>query len=186
NSLTNGYNLSSSYTVGYGRINSSATLTWNRSRTKAFNLFTNNPNGIGNPAISGIPDTSNPSDSIPAPNIYVGTSKVNTNPFYYGIPSIGISTNAGGVSGLGDSTPSDRINQTISFTDYVSWIHKKHNFRAGMDFHRIHADSIGGTNVLGSFSFSGVVTQDPNLATCKLNTEPSNPNCVAIGSSFAD
>jgi hypothetical protein len=92
-----------------------------------------------------------------------------------------------GVSGLSDATPSDRINQTISFTDFVSWSHKKHNMRAGLDFHRIHADTIGGTNVLGSFTFSGFATEQPALQTCNPVTDPQK--CTEYGtsgSSFAD
>jgi len=37
--------------------------------------------------------------------------------------------------------------------------------RFGFDFHRIHADSIGGTNVLGSFQFTGYYTGLPTLRT---------------------
>ena len=50
-SLTNGYSFTSSYTVGYGRINSTASLGWNRSRSITTNYFTNGP---VNPAIDGI------------------------------------------------------------------------------------------------------------------------------------
>ena len=41
------------------------------------------------------------------------------------------------------------MNQTISFSDFVGWNHKKHNMRFGVDVRRVHADSIGGTNALG-------------------------------------
>ncbi len=142
--------------MGYGRINSSATLTWNRSRSKSFNFFTNGaPFTIDGVTYSNV----NPATLA---GIYVGNPTIYSNPFFFGVPSINISGVTGtGVSGIGDSTPSDRINQTISFTDFVSWSHKKHNFRAGLDFHRIHADSIGGTPALGSFTFSGFATENP-------------------------
>ncbi len=76
------------------------------------------------------------------------------------MPSVGLT----GFSGLGDTTPSDTINQTFTLSDFVSWSHKRHNMRYGLDFHRIHADSIGGTNVLGSFTFSGFATENPGAA----------------------
>jgi hypothetical protein len=176
---TDGYSLSSAYTVGYGRINSSATLSWSRSSSNTVNIFTN---GTVNPAIQA-------DNGIPAPGIYVGNSTIYSNPFYYGVPSIGMS-GVTGVAGLSDTTPSSSIAQTISFADFVSYTHKKHNMRFGLDFHRIHNDSIGGTNVLGSFTFSGFATQAAVPPTCVTNNNPisstnPNPTC-ANGSSVAD
>ncbi len=157
-SESDGYSFTSSYTVGYGRINSSATLGWNRSRSTSVELLHQCGVNIGlNPAVD-------PAGTPPgADSIYVGTPAIYSNQFYFGVPSVAIS---GGLQGLSDSTPSNTVNQTISFTDYVSWTHKKHNMRYGLDFHRIHADSIGGTNVLGSFTFSGFATENPALQTC--------------------
>ena len=174
--VSNGYSLSSAYTVGYGRINSTSTLSWSRSRGQTVNYFTNT--------------SSNPALQLGSGSgIEVGNSSIYGNRFYYGIPSISIS-GVTGVSGLNDTTPSDSINQTISFSQMVSYSHKKHNMRYGFDFHRIHNDSIGGTNVLGSFTFSGFVTQGPALTTCTPNNNPIsasnlNPECQN-GSSFAD
>jgi hypothetical protein len=173
-SVSNGYNFSSSYTVGYGRINSTSTLGWNRSRSQTVNYFTNGP--------------SNPALQLGS-GIEVGNSSIYGNPFYYGIPSISMS-GVTGVSGLSDTTPSDSINQTISFSEMISYSHKKHNMRYGFDFHRIHADSIGGTNVLGSFTFTGFVTQAATPPACTTNNNPisatnPNPTCEN-GSAIAD
>lgn len=137
---TNGYNFTSSYTVGYGRLNSTASLGWNRSVSTGSNYFTDGP---VNPAV--------------AAGIFVANPTIYGNPFYFGVPTVSLT----GLSGLSDTRPSNAINQTITFSDFVSWSHKRHNLRFGFDFHRIHADSIGGTNVLGAFTFSGAVTQDP-------------------------
>ena len=136
---TDGYNVSSSYTVGRGRLNSTATLTWNRSTADTTNQFTGS--------------TVNPAA---AAEILVGTPAIYNNPFYFGVPSIGIT---GGVASLSDTSPAQSVNQTISFTDFVSWSHLRHNMRFGMDFRRIHADSIGANGALGSFTFSGFATQ---------------------------
>ena len=174
-SATNGYSLSSAYTVGYGRINSSATLSWSRSSSNTINYFTNGPVDPALQLGSGIE---------------VGNPSIYGNPFYYGIPSISMS-GVTGVAGLGEtSNPSSAINQTISFSDFVSWSHKKHNMRYGLDFHRIHNDSIGGTNVLGQFTFSGFVTQAAAPPACTPNNNPispanPNPTCTN-GSSVAD
>jgi hypothetical protein len=163
-SLTNGYSLSSGYTVGYGRLNSTATLSWNRSRTLGSNYFTD---GTVNPALTA--------------GVQVGNPTIYSNPFYYGVPSINIT---GGIQSLGDTTPSNTVNQTVSFSDFVSWVHKRNNMRFGVDYHRIHADSIGGTNVLGGFTFSGFATENPAAQTC--NAATSNCNFAASGSSIAD
>ncbi len=89
----------SSYTVGYGRINSTATLGWNRSRSLTSNLFTN---GSVNPAVTA------------GSGIFVGNPQIYTNPFYFGVPSLS-ATGVTGISGLGESSnPGDTINQTIS------------------------------------------------------------------------
>ena len=165
----NNYSLSSSYTVGYGRINSTASLSWSRSHNLTSNYFTN---GSTNPALTA--------------GIKVGNSTIYSNPFYYGIPSINTSGSTG-VSGLGDTTPSNSINQTISFSDFVSWSHKKHNMRFGLDFHRIQNDSIGTGGVLGSFTFSGFATEQPALQTCNPVTDAQQcKEYAASGSAVAD
>ncbi len=145
NSESDGYNLSSQYTLSYGRLNSSTTLTWNRSRSTTSNYFTNT---AANPAL--------------AAGIHVGNPTIYSNPFYYGVPSVSLTS----FSGLGDSTPSNKVNQTISFSELIRWSHKKHNMNYGLDIRRIHADTIGGTNVLGSFQFSGFATENPAQAAC--------------------
>ena len=171
-SLTDGYSLSSAYTVGYGRVNQTATLSWNRSTSLATNYFTNNI-VAGNPAVQA--------------GILVGNSSIYSNPFYFGVPSISI---GGGYQGISDPTPSSGVNQTISFSDQFGYSHKRHNMRFGFDFHRIHADSIGGTNVLGSFQFTGYYTGLPTLPNCVTNqnpVSPTNPNpTCATGSAVAD
>jgi hypothetical protein len=156
---TQGYNLSTGYSIGYGRLNNNATLTWNRSHATAANNYTNT---AVNPAQTA--------------GINVGTPTIYENPFYFGVPGISLT----GYSGFNDARPRDAINQTISFSDFVAYRMRKHNLRVGFDYRRIHADSIGGTNVLGSFTFSGFSTQ------CV--TSPTNPcnSAAPSGSSIAD
>jgi hypothetical protein len=159
-----GYNLSTGYSLGYGRLNNNATLTWNRSHAMASNYFTNT--------------ATNPAQTA---GINIGTSAIYTNPLYFGVPGVGLT----GYNGFSDATPRDAINQTISFSDFVAYRMRKHNFRVGFDYRRIHADTIGGTNVMGSFTFSGFSTENPAARNCV----PSSTNLcsfAASGSSIAD
>ncbi len=167
-SETEGYSLSSMYTLSYGRLNNSATVLWSRSHSLGSNLFTNS---AANPAV--------------AAGVFVADPTVYNNPFYYGVPSVSIT---GGYQGLSDQTPSDSIRQTISFSDSLSYRFKKHNMRFGVDVRRLHSDSIGGNGVLGSFQFSGFATESKAQQACVPNQDPTNPTCTfgAEGSAVAD
>ena len=144
-SASEGYNVSAGYTIGYGRLTNNATVTWNRSHATTLNFFTN---GTLSPAADA--------------GVLVGNAAIAGNPFYYGVPSLTFS----GLTGLNETSPSDAINQTISITDFISWSHKKHNFRFGGDYRRVHADSLtapgnlqSGASPLGAFTFTGYATQ---------------------------
>jgi hypothetical protein len=163
-SVSNGYSFTSSYTVGYGRLNNTATVGWNRSRAETTNYFTG---GTANPAIGD--------------GVFVGNPTIYSNPFYYGVPSVNLA-GIGGLYDLSDTTPSNKVNQTVTISDQAGWSHKRHNMRYGIDFHRIHADTIGGTNVLGQFTFSGFSTESPSLKTQDCVTSVTQP----CGSPVAD
>ncbi len=143
-SVSDGYGVTAGYTIGYGRFTNNASINWNRTHSAARNYFTN----VAEPlAGSGI--------SIPKPVI-------GANPgIYFGLPNVSIAN----FNGLNEFTPSDAISQTISFSDFVSWSYKKHNMRYGLDVRRVHADSVGGTNVVGTYSFTGYATRDAKSAT---------------------
>jgi hypothetical protein len=133
NAVTAGYNAS------YGRLSNNASVNWNRNNAATRNYFT---------------DTAN-NPSATAGLVIPTQSGGFTDPrFYNGLASISISNFAQ----LSNTTPSQTINQTISFSDFVSYRHKKHNMRFGFDIRRVHADSIGGNNPLGSFTFTGFAT----------------------------
>jgi hypothetical protein len=156
-SESDGYGVSAGYTVGYGRLTNNASINWNRSHSMGRNYFTN---GISNPALDA--------------GVVVGNQTIASNPFYYGVPSLTFS----GFTGLNEARPNDAISQTISFSDFVSYSHKKHNMRFGVDIRRVHADSVGGTNVGGTFTFTGYATQGPNAAAVRTR--------AAGGAAFAD
>jgi trimeric autotransporter adhesin len=172
-----GYGVTAGYTVGYGRLTNNASINWNRSHVTTQNYFTNGPN---NPAVEA--------------GVLVGDPTIQTNPFYYGVPSLSFG-GATAFTGLSNGQPNNTINQTISFSDFVSYSHKKHNMRYGLDIRRVHADSIGGTpsnllgatpsTPLGAFSFTGYATQNP-AADCVSSTTVTCPVVPASGSGFAD
>jgi hypothetical protein len=174
---SDGYGVTAGYTVGYGRITNNASINWNRSHAMTENFFTN---GQSNPA----------SDA----GVLVGNSTIQSNPVYFGLPSLSFGGTTA-FTGLTNTAPSETINQTISFSDFVSYSHKKHNMRYGFDIRRVHADSIGGaqnnllgaapSTPLGAFSFAGYATENPAARNCVLS--PPTVTCpTAGGSSFAD
>jgi hypothetical protein len=139
---SDGSSVNVGYTVGYGRLSNNASVSWNRSNAQTRNYFTNTPN--------------DPSATVGL-NVPNQTGGFANPTFYNGLASVGISNFAT----LSNTTPSQTINQTISLSDFVAWRHKKHNMRLGLDIRRVHADSIGGNNPLGSYTFTGYATSNP-------------------------
>jgi trimeric autotransporter adhesin len=139
---SDGNALNAGYTVSYGRLSNNASVTWNRLNAETRNYFTNTANDPS--ATAG----------LTVPNNAGGFA----NPqFYNGLAGISITD----FTGLSNTSPSQLINQTISFSDFVSYRHKKHNMRYGLDVRRVHADSIGGNTPLGSYTFTGYATANP-------------------------
>lgn len=157
-SLTDGYNLGAGYSVGYGRLNNNASVVWNRSHSATTNLFTG---GAVDPG-AGL--------NIPKPATIVPG-------FYNGVPTIGLTN----FVGLNETLPADRVQQTISWGDQLRWNHKKHNLNLGFQVRHVENNVIGGTNVVGSYSFSGIFTQEPGAGT-----GTTSANSTPTGSSFAD
>jgi hypothetical protein len=137
-----GNGLNVGYTIGYGRLSNNASVSWNRLNTEVRNYFTDTGD---NPSASAGLNIPNNSGGFADPR------------FYNGLPTLTVS----GYQTLSNQTPSGMINQTISFSDFVSWRHSKHNLRFGFNVRRVHADSIGGNNPFGSFSFTGYATANP-------------------------
>jgi hypothetical protein len=146
-------------TISYGRLSNHATLSWNRLNSETRNYFTNTSNDPTMTAGLTIP---NQSGGFADPR------------FYNGLPSLNISNFAG----LSNTTPNELLNQTISFSDFVAYRHKKHNMRLGLDIRRVHADSIGGNDPLGQFTFSGYATESP--------ADKAAGTAATSGSGFAD
>jgi trimeric autotransporter adhesin len=158
-SATDGNSLTAGYTASYGRFSEHATLTWNRLNSQTRNYFTNTAN---DPTVTA---------GLTIPNESGGLAKPG---FYNGLPSLNITNFAG----LTNTTPNQLINQTISFSDFVAYRHKTHNLRLGLDVRRVHADSIGGNDPLGQFTFTGYATESP--------TDQAAGSAATSGSGFAD
>ncbi len=59
--------------------------------------------------------------------------------------------------------------------------------RFGFDIRRVHADTIGGTNVVGAFTFTGYATQNPlTTAKCTPSSTVTCPVVAPSGYGFAD
>lgn len=140
------------YTVSYHKITSIFNAGWNRSDGHTTNFFTNGSDIASQIGIFG-PDG----------------GPLNVSPINYGLPRIQLSD----LAGLNQQQPSFSLSQTISVSETLSWIRRKHNLRFGGDYRRVHHDLLAGSNATGSFVFSGLFTQDAS----------GNP---ATGSALAD
>ncbi|MGA2888410.1 MAG: TonB-dependent receptor [Terracidiphilus sp.] len=126
--------LQAGYTVGYHKVTDIFNVNWNRSVSQATNFFTNGTDVASTVGIAG-------TDSAPID---------------YGLPNVVLSN----IQGLNEQQPSFSLSQTISASEILSWIHGKHNLRFGGDYRRVHRDFLGGSNATGTFTFSGLFTED--------------------------
>ena len=156
--------LQAGYTVGYHRVTSIFNANWNRSNSQATNFFTNTADNI-------------------AYNSY-GISVPNDVPINYGLPNIQLSE----YSSFTQQQPNFSISQTISISEIVSWIHGKHNLRFGGDYRRVHRDFLAGSNATGSFTFSGLFTenssQDPRTGSPIADLLLGLPQSTSLNSSL--
>lgn len=150
-SQTYQYSLAAGYVVGYRRWTNNASLNFNRTNAQISNFFTGKTDVAAQAGIQGL----------------------GSDPFNYGVPSIVFSQ----FQGVSEQAPKFTLNQTIAFQDTVSWTGKKHNLRFGGDYRRIRLDAQGGTNVTGSFYFTGFATTKPG----SINTPGQT-----TGADFAD
>jgi hypothetical protein len=149
---SNSYSLQAGYTLGYKKFTNIFNANWNRSDTNVTNFFTNGTDIETQIGILG-----------------PGGDPLSSTPLNYGLPSVVLSD----ISGLNEQQPRVAVQQTISFSETLSWIHGKHNMRFGGDYRRVHNDFLSSSNATGSFTFTGLFTQD-------------NPTDTNTGSSFAD
>ena len=164
---SNGYAVGAGYQIGYGRLSNHASVTWNRSHGMETNYFTGT--GINPASQAGINEPAQ--QSLAQSGVRQG--------FYNGLPNLSFTN----FTSITNTVPSDTIGQTISFSDFVSYRHKKNNYRFGFDLRRVHQDQLGGNNPLGTFSFSGYATQS---AADQAATQSGSTVQATTGTGFAD
>ena len=165
--FSNGYSFNTGYSVGYGRLNNNFSINWNRAHSLTTNFFTNLPFDPATAAGVNIPSRQ---ASLISPD------------FYNGVPNIQITN----FTSLSEVQPKDLINQTVAYSDAVTYGHGKHNYRLGFDIRRVHADQIGGNNVEGTFVFSGLITESPAAQAATFNNLPQSTQQAPSGAGFAD
>jgi len=135
--FTDSNSVQAGYTLGYRKLTSIFNASWNRNDRHATNFFTN---GVDIATENGVlgPD---------------GTA-LNSSPLNYGLPNITLAQ----FTGLNEQQPSLLLQQTVSLSETMSWIHNKHNLRFGGDYRRVHRDLLGSSNATGSFYFTGFYT----------------------------
>lgn len=136
---TDSNSLQAGYTVGYHKVTSIFNVGWNRNNEQVSNFFTNGVDIATQIGVLG-------------PN----ANPLNSSALNYGLPNIQLSD----IAGLSEQQPSFALSQIISISETMSWIHGKHNLRFGGDYRRVHRDLLAGTNATGTFTFSGLFTED--------------------------
>jgi hypothetical protein len=139
NSASDANSAQAGYTVGYNKVTNILNASWNRSTSQTTNFFTNGADIATEIGILG-----------------PGGNALNASPLNYGVPNITL----GNLTGLNQLQPGFSLAQTISISETLSWIHGKHNLRFGGDYRRVHRDFLGGSNSTGTFTFSGLFTED--------------------------
>jgi len=125
-----GWNIPVSFSFSKWGITQQLQAGYNLNKSSTTNAYTNVTNVAGNAGITG----------------------VSTDPFDWGVPTLSFST----FSGLRDISASMRRTQTITVSDSMMKMHKRHNLRWGVDYKSEHLDSRSNSNARGSFVFTGL------------------------------
>jgi Carboxypeptidase regulatory-like domain/TonB dependent receptor-like, beta-barrel len=115
------------------RLVENTSVNWSRSRIQ---LLSDNSNGPVDIAAS------------------LGINGVSSVPIDYGIPQIGFTS----FSGLNDPIPSLARNQTLRFSDGLTWVHKAHSMQFGGEIRRMQLNTDSSPNPRGQFVFTGLLT----------------------------
>ena len=125
------------YTLGKGKLTSIFNSSWNHSNARVSNYFTNETDIATQLGIDG-----------------PGGMALNASPLNWGVPSVTMAS----FTGISQVQPRFSIQQTISISETLAWMHGKHNVRFGGDYRRVHRDFLGGSNATGTFYFTGFYT----------------------------
>jgi hypothetical protein len=131
---TQGLNASAGWTYSKNRMTNMLRVNYNHNHVSTTNLY------------SGVTDVAGAGGA--------GITGISNTPFDWGLPGISFTS----FGGLSDPTPRRELDQTYTFSDTVSWNHKKHNWRFGGDYRRILQSFRSARNAEGSFVFTGFAT----------------------------
>ena len=128
-----GWNVPVGFTFQKWGLFNTLNLQYNRSHSTARNAFAFTRDVAGEAGIIGVA----------------------TDAFSWGVPTLSFTS----ISGLRDITPSERTDQTITFSATQMKMYKRHNFRWGGDVRSMMSDSRTDSNPRGSFVFTGLYSQ---------------------------
>jgi trimeric autotransporter adhesin len=96
----------------------------------------------------------------------LGITGGSTNPFNFGLPGVSLNSSNGGLSysGFNDVVPNLTRNETYYLQDTVTWTHGKHATHFGATVRRVQTNTDSDPNPRGSFSFTGILTENFNAA----------------------
>jgi trimeric autotransporter adhesin len=145
------------------RLINAIQVQFTRSRTDSTNGFSN---GVDEEALLGIQG--------------VSPSALN-----FGLPGVSLNSSNGGLSysGFNETIPNLTRNQTWNLQDTITWTHGKHATHFGVIGRRVQLNSGRDPNPDGSFSFTGIQTE--NFAPSTLNPAVFSP-VANTGSPLAD
>lgn len=98
-----------------------------------------------------------------------GIAGVSSDPFSWGVPTLSFTS----VTGLRDINPSERTDQTVTFSMTQMKMRRTHTFRWGGDYRAMRTDSRTDSNPRGTFVFTGLYS---GLAASR---EPGSASDVA-------
>jgi Carboxypeptidase regulatory-like domain/TonB dependent receptor-like, beta-barrel len=84
----------------------------------------------------------------------LGITGVSSQPIDFGLPQINFTS----YSGLNDPVPSLARNQTLRFSDGLTWVHAKHTMQFGGEIRRMEFNADTSPNPRGQFMFTGLLT----------------------------
>ncbi len=116
------------------RLVESTSVNWSRSRVQTLSNNSFGPNLAAELGING----------------------VSPSPVDYGLPQISFTS----FSGLNDPIPSLIRNQTLRFSDNLTWVHGAHTMQFGGEIRRMQLNSNSSPNPRGEFVFTGLLTSE--------------------------
>ncbi len=82
----------------------------------------------------------------------------------FGLPAFGFSNGFTGI-GPGSQYPANSVTQTYQYVDNLTWVHRSHSIKVGIDFRRTRMTAVVGNSARGSVSFTGQYTNLPSAAS---------------------